>query len=611
MHAIHYAIAPANPAAHVFAVNCRIARPDPRGQTVSMPAWIPGSYLIRNFSKHILNIRASSHGRPVALTKLDKDSWQCAPCDDELLLEYEVYAWDASVRAAQLDTTQGFFNGSSVFLRVHGQETQACSVEILPPRGRVEGRWGVATSLPRLTAGMHDFGLYQAGDYEELIDHPVQLGNFDMVDFEACGVLHQVAVTGRHRGDLQRLAADLRRICEHHIRFFGEPAPMNYYLFLLRLVGEGYGGLEHRTSCSLIASRHALPQHGLSKISDNYRELLGLCSHEYFHTWNVKRIKPAAFTPYNLQQENYTELLWAFEGITSYYDDLALLRSGLISEESYLELLARTITRVLRGKGRLRQSVADSSFYAWTKFYQQDENSPNAIVSYYAKGALVAFCLDTLIRQKTNQSASLDDVMRLLWHRYGQTGVGVPEAAVEETAAEMAGESLDEFFHQSVHDAGELPLAAMLEHYGITLRLRPAASARDAGGVIGKSRAPVQDIAGRALRVDLGATFKAEQGFPRLQVVTADGAAQRAGLSAGDLLIALDGLQTTAENLETLLERYKPGDEIEVHAFRRDELMIFEVELQAAEATTCYLEIDSDPVAAQLKARAVWLGGGR
>jgi predicted metalloprotease with PDZ domain len=290
---------------------------------------------------------------------------------------------------------------------------------------------------------------------------------------------------------------------------------------------------------------------------------------------------------------------------------LALLRSGLISEESYLELLARTVTRVLRGKGRLRQSVADSSFYAWTKFYQQDENSPNAIVSYYAKGALVAFCLDTLIRQKTDQAASLDDVMRLLWRRYGQAGVGVPETAVEEIAAEAAGESLEEFFRHSVHAAGELPLAAMLERYAITLRLRPAASARDAGGVIGKSKAPVQDIAGRLLRVDLGATFKADQGFPRLQVVTDDGAAQRAGLSAGDLLIALDGLQTPAENLETLLERYKPGDEVEVHVFRRDELMTFKVELQAAEATTCYLEIDSDPAPAQLKARATWLGGGR
>jgi predicted metalloprotease with PDZ domain len=611
MHAIHYSITPVNPAMHVFAISCRVARPDPAGQIVSMPAWIPGSYLIRNFSKHILSIRAYSQGRSLLLTKLDKDSWQCGPCDGELMLEYEVYAWDASVRAAQLDTTQGFFNGSSVFLRVHGQEAQRCSVEILPPRGEVDGKWRVATSLRRLTAGMHDFGLYQAGDYDELIDHPVQLGNFDLIEFEACGVLHQVAVTGRHRGDLKRLATDLRRICEHHIRFYGEPAPMTYYLFLLRVVGDGYGGLEHRTSCALIASRNALPLHGQSKVSDSYRELLGLCSHEYFHTWNVKRIKPAAFTPYNLQQENYTELLWAFEGITSYYDDLALLRSGLISEESYLELLARTVTRVLRGKGRLRQSVADSSFYAWTKFYQQDENSPNAIVSYYAKGALVAFCLDSLIKQKTDQAASLDDVMRLLWRRYGMTGVGVPETAVEEIAAEVAGESLDEFFHRSVHDAGELPLAEMLELYGIKLRLRPASSARDSGGVIGKSKAPVQDIAGRLLRVDLGVTFKADQGFPRLQVVNADGAAQRAGLSAGDLLIALDGLQTTTDNLETLLERYKPGDEIEVYAFRRDELMTFRLELQAAEASTCYLEIDTEPAPAQAKARAVWLGLGR
>lgn len=612
MHSLHYAITPADPAAHIYHVTCRLQRPDPQGQIISLPAWIPGSYLIRDFARHLSGLQVFCDGKAVKPVKLDKDSWSVPPLSgDELVFQYEVYAWDQSVRAARLDTTQGFFNGSSVFLRVHGRENQPCSVELLSPAMPVEGEWRVATSLPRLDAAPHDFGLYQAADYEELIDHPVLMGVFDLVSFDACGVPHELAVIGRHAGDLDRVTADLRRICEYQIRFFGEPAPMPYYLFILQLVGEGYGGLEHRASCALIASRNTMPQKSQKKISDGYREFLGLCCHEYFHTWNIKRIKPAVFSPYDLQKPNYTELLWAFEGITSYYDDLLLVRCGVINAESYLELLARTITRVLRGKGRLRQSVADSSFYAWTKFYQQDENSPNAIVSYYAKGALVALCLDSEIRRRTDNKASLDDVMRILWQRYGLTSEGVPETGVEDIAQEVAGHDLRGFFEQMLRGTEELPLSDALACLGVRMELRAAESSRDMGGVRLKLLKPANggDASVNETRADFGASVKSENGLLKLNVLTRGGSAQRGGLSSGDVIIAIDKLQVTMANFENLLALYPPGAKLRVHVFRGDVLKQFDIEMLPAEKNTCYLELDADSDSAR-KTRKAWLESG-
>ena len=400
-----YTIVPTDPGLHLFEVTLTIARPAPDGQIVSLPAWIPGSYMIREFARNIVQIRAESEGRKLRLTKLDKHSWRAARCNGPLTLVYQVYAWDLSVRAAHLDHTHGFFNGTSVFLKVHGKETLPHVVDICPPEGEAFAHWRVATSLPEHKARRHRFGTYIAQDYDELIDHPVEMGEFTLIRFDAHGVPHEMAITGRVPNlDTERLAADLKAICEQQIALF-EPttkrAPMERYVFLTLAVGDGYGGLEHRASTALICSRADLPVKGHPQMTDGYRGFLGLCSHEYFHTWNVKRIKPAVFAPYDLAQENYTPLLWLFEGFTSYYDDLTLVRAGRIDAQAYLGLLAKTLNAVLRGSGRLKQSVADSSFDAWTKYYRQDENAPNAIVSYYQKGALVALLFDLTIRAQT------------------------------------------------------------------------------------------------------------------------------------------------------------------------------------------------------------------
>jgi len=347
-------------------------------------------------------------------------------------------------------------------------------------------------------------------------------------------------------------------------------------------VGEGYGGLEHRASTALLCSRDDLPQPGVKKVTDRYRTFLGLCSHEYFHTWNVKRIKPAVFTPYDLAQENYTQLLWAFEGITSYYDDLALVRAGSITRKDYYATLSRAVTDLMRMPGRRRQSVAQSSFDAWIKYYRQDENSPNAIVSYYGKGSLVALSLDLHIRSRTGARKSLDDVMRALWRAHGLTGIGVDEEGVELVAEEVTGLRLKPLFDTWLRSTAELPLARLLATHGLRLASRAAESAADRGG---KAATPES-----VPRPTIGARSKAEGKDALLTHVLDGGAAQLAGLSAGDLIVALDGIRLRNGALDDALAQRRPGDEVAVHAFRRDELHEFRVRLGRPASDTVWIE---------------------
>lgn len=569
--AIFYTIVPRDLAGHLFNVTLTVANPDPDGQTFALPAWIPGSYMIREFARNIVRIRAERAGAAVALTKLDKHTWRAAPGAGALTLHYEVYAWDLSVRAAHLDQTHGFFNGTSVFLRVVGQEATAHQVDIQRPADAAARTWRVATSMKEAGAKRYGFGTYGAANYDELIDHPVEMGNFELATFEAHGIPHDIVITGRVPNlDMARLQADLKAICETQIAFF-EPltkrAPLERYVFMTMAVGDGYGGLEHRASTALICARADLPTTANQKPGEpgeGYLQFLGLCSHEYFHTWNVKRIKPAVFAPYDLQVENYTPLLWLFEGFTSYYDDLMLVRAGIIGEATYFKLQAKAVGGVLRGSGRLKQSVAESSFDAWSKYYRQDENSPNAIISYYTKGSLIALAFDLTIRAKTGGAKSLDDVMLALWGRYGRdfypsVGRGVTEHEVEALFDEVSGLKLRNLFERYVRGVEDLPLAKLYAPFGVKLadERKTGKASLDAG--IGRD--------------PLGA---------KLTQVHEGGAAHLAGLSALDVVIAIDGLRVNGNpsNVDALLARYRVGDRVPVHAFRRDELMAFDVTLQ-------------------------------
>jgi predicted metalloprotease with PDZ domain len=599
---VRYRILPRHPEAHLFEVTCTVDDPDPQGQRFALPAWIPGSYLVRDFARHVVRVRASSGRRSLAVTKLDKHTWSVAPSRSAITVTIEVYAWDLSVRGAHLDTTHGFFNGPGVFLRALGKESRPCEVDILRPAGVRYRNWRVATSMPRKSAPAYGFGAYRAADYDELIDHPVEMGEFTLLSFRAGGIPHDVAITGRHNADLERLARDLRRLCEWHIGLFGRPPPMERYVFLVTALGEGYGGLEHRASTALLCARDDLPQAGEKGVTDSYRTFLGLCSHEYFHTWNVKRIKPAAFTPYDLDQENYTTLLWAFEGVTSYYDDLALVRSGLIGEQDYLELLGRSFTNLARTGGRLKQTVAEASFDAWIKYYRQDENSPNSQVSYYLKGSLIALCLDLLIRSRSRGRRSLDDVLRALWERHGKTGAGVPEDGWERIAEEVSGVRLRSFFDRALRSHEELPARQLLAGMGIELHVRASESASDRGGRP-SSRTP----SALAARVTLGARTGDDALGAKLTHVLDGGAAQLAGLSAGDVLVAIDGLRATARNVERRLEQFEPGARVRLHAFRRDELIETEAVLKARGHDTCFLTAAGNDAAARRR-RQAWLG---
>jgi len=588
-----YQIALRDPNAHLFEVRCTVDDPDPAGQRFRLPVWIPGSYLIREFSRQFTGVRAEAGGADVAIRKDAKDAWRAAPVRGPLTVVADVHAFDLSVRTAYLDGTRAYFNGPSVFLCPEGHESRPCTLEIVAPANERYAHWRVATTLDADGASPYGFGQYRAASYNELIDHPVEIGDFALGAFSAGGVRHEIAVSGRHDCDLERLARDLARVCQTHIDLFGGRAPFERYLFLVMALGDGYGGLEHRSSTSLVCRRDELPTRGIPGIDDGYLHFLGLASHEYFHAWNVKRIKPAAFAPYDLSRENYTRQLWAFEGITSYYDDLALVRCGLIDAKRYLELLGRTITTVLRTPGRFRQSVSDASFDAWIKFYRKDENSPNATVSYYTKGALVALALDLSLRAA--QTGSLDDVMRALWERYGATNTGVPEDAIERIACEIGGEALHDFFRRYVEGTEDPPLATLLAAFGVDWNVRPSTGAKDSGGKPANGKVP---------RSSLGAKVGSDL---KLEHVYSGGAAERAGLAANDVLVALDGLRASTQAIDAMLERRSPGERVAVHAFRRDELLTFDVELMPAPNDACYLGLRVDAPERAIALRNAWL----
>ena len=538
--AVRYDVRMASLGGHRFGVQIRIEQPAAT-QRVSLPAWIPGSYLIREFARHLLPLHAAQGRTERACTQIDKSTWDI-DCDPRrpLVLRYEVYAFDNSVRTAWLDSERGFFNGSSLLLRVHGHEEAPHELTVHAPRERRD--WQLATAMTPVDIDAQGFGRYQAADYAELIDHPVELGTFWRGDFTAGGVPHRFVVAGAPASfDGARLLRDAQKICEAAIRFWhgaGKP-PFKHYLFMLNAVGEGYGGLEHRASTALICARRDLPRHdspaSAARVGDGYVTLLGLISHEYFHAWNVKRLRPAEFTRYDYQSENYTRLLWFFEGFTSYYDDLLLRRAGLIDDAAYLKLLTKTINQVLQAPGRHVQSVAQASFDAWVRYYRPDENTPNSTISYYTKGALVALCFDLTLRAEGR--TTLGDVMRALWRRCA--GGPMTEGDFADTLAELAGRRFDTEIADWVHGTGELPLRALLEAQGVRVLEEPSQLAQTLG-----------------LRV-------AEDNGITLKVVLDGGPAADAGLAAGDEWL---GVELPAE---------KPGTPVAWRLTRLDELPLY------------------------------------
>ncbi len=509
---VHYGVLLADLNAHLYEVTITLAHPQTR-QRLSMPVWIPGSYLVREFARHVQQLTPLQNGREITSTQLDKCSWEI-DCDPSasLTVRYRVYARDDSVRACWLDAQRGFFNGTGLLLRAHGFDQNAHVLEITAPS--TDSRcadWQLATGLQPGQVDACGFGSYRASSYAALVDEPVEMGCFWSGRFEACGVPHRFVVAGAAPGfDGTRLLADAQRICETQIRFWhpdGERPSHDRYVFLLNAVDDGYGGLEHPHSTALICNRADLPRLGDARASDGYQTLLGLISHEYFHTWNVKRMRPAELANYDYSQENYTQLLWFFEGFTSYYDDLLLRRSGLIDDPAYLRLLNKTINQVQQAPGRLVQSVAEASFDAWVKYYRQDENTPNATISYYTKGALVALCFDLSLRHEG--TGTLDDVMRLLWQKTG--GGPLTQADFASALQSVSGRSYDGEIARWVHSTEDLPLAQLLDSAGVKMQDQPAQRAQS-----------------------LGLRVSESGGLVSVKMVLRSGAAEQAGFAAKD-----------------------------------------------------------------------------
>lgn len=586
---IHYVVQMPFPQNHLFEIVLTIDSPHREGQLLRLPTWIAGSYLVRDFARHIVSLKAECNSQVVRTQKKDKSTWEVAPVQGVLKITYEVYAYDLSVRGAYLDTRRGFFNGASLFLSVVGQEDKICRLVVEKPADVAYDAWQIATSLPILKEKRQGFEEYSAENYDALIDHPVELGEFSRYTFEACGVPHEVVIAGQHRVDAVRLVQDMQKICAYQIEFFGGMAPFTRYVFLILATANEYGGLEHRSSTALVCSRDDLPLVGQQGMFRGYQRFLGLVSHEYFHSWNVKRIKPAVFAPYDLMQENYTCLLWAFEGITSYYDDLTLVRTGLMSRDEYLLTLGQTISSVLRNPGTEVQNLEEASFDAWIKYYRQDENSPNSLVSYYTKGAIVALLLDATIRQRSNGVYSLDTVMQALWRAYGESfftqGLGISEKTWENLAQEVTGLNLNEFFQQALRETSSLPLQETLAYLGVECQIRAASQSADLGGVWEESI---------NIKLVLGMRFtEAPLGVHVTHVLTGS-PAELGGLAAGDIVIAMDGLLVTTQTLENKVAEYTVNDRLLLHVFRRDELLAVSILLFEYNRPVCALRMRDD-----------------
>ena len=580
---IHYHVIVSSIAGHLFDISLRIENPDKNGQILTLAAWIPGSYMIRDFAKNIVKISAQDDkGQNISLLKLDKQTWQAPAVSTALTIQYQVYAFDLSVRGAYINDEMAFFNGTNMFLAVAGQTDKTCGLTLQKPAQADLSHWQVATTMPTKMQNTHAFGEYWANNYEELIEHPVLIGEFDILPFSAATVDFELILAGGHQADVQRITKDLAKVCEHHVQLFAGPPPVTRYQFITLLTDNAFGGLEHKSSTALMYSRNDLPSiSDTERMTDGYRVFLSLCSHEFFHTWHVKRITPQELFGAALDKEQYTEQLWIYEGFTSYYDDFSLFRAGLITQTEYLKVVAQNLTRLIRNSGRFKQTITESSFDAWTKFYKQDEGAVNNIVSYYNKGAVLAMCLNLLIKSESDGDYSLDDVMRHLWNQHGKPHIPTPVNVVQNIIKTQLNLDLSDFFQSALYSTEELPFDKLLETFGVKCHFSPRENLDDKGGVMPTS----------PIKIEFGAQIKARETGIQIIQVTEQTAAYESGLQVGDILIAADKWVVGKENLMALLNNLTIGQTARLSVIRDKKLKEFSFIATPALDDTIALEV--------------------
>jgi predicted metalloprotease with PDZ domain len=576
--AVRYRVAMPEPHSHLFEVELEVDRPG-AAAVLALPVWTPGSYLVREFARHLEGMAAfDAAGARLPLSRLDKHRFRVeAGGAERLSVRYRVYANELTVRTCHLDGRHAFWNGAAMFLHPEGRLDEPCQLEVAPPPG-----WRVATALE---GGPTRFA---ARDYHELVDSPVEVGTHELLRFEALGRPHEVALSGRGHLDAAGFARDLSRVVEHLGGLMGG-LPYERYLFIVHLTDKRRGGLEHASSTALNVARTGFfPR-------ETYEETLSLAAHEFFHVWNVKRLRPAALLPYDYSREQYTRLLWWFEGVTSYYDMLSLVRAGIVEPRRYFKHLGEELTSLERTPGASKMSLEEASLVAWVKHYRPDENTPNSAVSYYLKGALVAWALDLALRRA---GRSLDWLVRLLHERHASGGL--PEDGVERAAAEALGEVPARAFFDR-HVRGAQPLDLDLDPLGLSLRRRRSESFDDKGGTPPRANGP-RPVPG-FLGADLAPAGKllvlsAREGSP----------AWRAGLYAEDEIVAESGFRVDRAALWQRLEERGPGGALRLAVFRRDELVEVEVPLAAPPEDAVWLETVKEPSAAQREAFRAWCG---
>lgn len=568
---IHISLAIFDLAAKHYEITQRIDACEGDTLRLRMPSWVPGSYLIRDYARHVIGFRATSEGRELHHDKEDKSTWVvdlagAKSCE----VHYRVYADELTVRTNDITHDHAFVNPGGCFLAVVDREDEPYAVSIDPPKG-----WKVHASLKPDSKGRH-----VARDFDQLVDSPFELGPFEAETFKVGGTKHRLAIAGSGNYDLKRILADTKKICEAEVELFGE-LPTDDYLFILLLTESRGGGLEHCDSSVL-----AWPKLGF-RPEKEYRKFLTLVAHEYFHLWNVKRIRPSRFLDFDYSTEVHTKLLWIFEGITSYYDQLIPMRAGVYGASEYFELIAERIVAEQSRGGRTVQSLEESSYDTWTRFYRPTPDSYNSQVSYYERGELVALLLDLHLRRETKDKKSLDDVMRLLYHEIAKAGKGLDEGGFGEVVQRATGVDVSDFLGRYVE--GTEPL-----DYGETF----------AGVGIDSTDSRKDEEKRQAW---LGAVIESSAGSSKLGHVAIGGSAHGAGLMTGDEIVALDGHRVRA-GLEDRLKLYTPGETAEWTAFRRDRLVSGRIEFLENPHPPIKIVARTDITEAQRGAFHAWSG---
>ncbi len=577
---VTYRVSMSRPHSHLFEVQARFPALGAQA-VVALPVWTPGSYLVREYARHVQELEIiDASGKPVPFTRIDKRSLKVDANNQPFTLQYKVYANELTVRTSHLDGSHAYFNGATLFYYCEQLRGAEHRVEVQTPAG-----WKVSVALPQVG------NAYVAEDYDELVDSPFEAGTHTPIHFTAAGVPHEIVLWGEPQVDEKKLTTDLAKVVEAEAALFGG-LPMKRYVFFVYGTDKGRGGLEHKASTALL-----FPRAGFSN-SKGWEDFLTLAAHEYFHLWNVKRVKPKALVPFDYAQENYTQLLWAFEGGTSYYDNLIVRRAGLMGAPRYLTRFGETLTALHTTPGRKVQPLVDASYLSWIKHYRPDENTANTAISYYLKGEIVCCLLDLTIRRATKDAKSLDDVMRAMWQRWGD-GSGVPEEGVEKTASEIAGVDLKAFFDRALRTTEELDYSPFA-YVGLEARMRMRESTNDKGGSAPRLKAGEEKARGW-----LGIATRAPS---VIAAVMDDSPAMDAGLYAEDEIVALDGLKVDGAGLLSRFDERKPGEKVKVTVFRRERLTEVEVTVGTRPMDAVYLARVDRPTDEQKAAYKSWLG---